>query len=208
MKGYWINHVLEIKDEPRFSAYVAASKPLLQGNNRYGALLKVFGPVSRTVQGSPVQFAALVEFDSVQAAVDFWEDESYAAARLLMGSLEDETAVVDRRVCCIEAERIAIKPGQSFWLNHVHEILDENAFFKYADASLAHFTTTGFGPVVHQHAGQQLIKMAAALGVAAPHNADTLYQRADYRKALAVGGMTEDESRVVNRTICAVAVPL
>ena len=208
MKGYWINHVLEIKDAARFNAYVSASKPLLQGNNRYGALLKVFGPVSRTIQGSPAQFAALVEFDSVQAAIDFWEDENYAAARSLMGSLRDETAVVDRRVCCIEAEHIEVTPGQSFWLNHVHEILDETAFFKYADASLAHFTTTGFGPVVHQHAGQQLVEMAAALGFAPPHHADTTYETAEYQKALAAGRMAEDETHVVNRTICAVATPL
>ena len=204
MKGYWINHVLEIKDEQRFADYVAASKPLLQGDNAYGAELKLFGTVSETVQGDPAQFAALVEFDSIGAAIDFWEDEEYAAARALMGSTEDETPVVDRRVCCIEAEPLQIRSGQSFWLNHVHEILDENAFFAYADASMKHFSGTIFGPVVHQHAGQQPIRMAAALGFATADQADTIYRTQGYQEALAAGGMTDGESQVVKRTICAI----
>ena len=205
MKGYWINHVLEIRDEQRFADYVAASKPLLQGDNAYGAKLQLFGPVAETVRGTPVKFAALVEFDSIGAAIDFWEDKEYAAARALMGSLEDETPVVERRVCCIEAAPIEIRSGQSFWLNHVHEILDEDAFFSYADASMGHFSCTAFGPVVHQHAGQQRIAMAAALGFATANHADTIYKTHEYQQALAAGGMVDGESHVVNRTICAIA---
>ena len=205
MKGYWINHVLEVKDKQRFAAYVEASKPLLAGDNSYGATLKLFGPVSRTIQGAPVQFAALVEFDSVGAAIDFWTDGAYTAARALMGSVGDETPVVDRRICCIEAEPVEVRPGQSFWLNHVHQILDENAFFNYADTSLAHFDSIAFGPVVHQHAGQQRIQLAAALGLTDANHADTLYQTAGYQQALAAGGMADGESHVVERTLCAVA---
>ena len=92
MKGYWINHVLEIKDPERFSAYAEASMPMFQGDNKYGARIVLFGPVAATVLGDPVQYAAVAEFDSVQAAIDFWDDPDYAAARALMGSASTASA--------------------------------------------------------------------------------------------------------------------
>ena len=71
MKGYWINHVVEIKNHERFFAYAEASKSMFAGDNKYGALMKVFGSVTATLKGAPVSHAALVEFDSIQAAIDF-----------------------------------------------------------------------------------------------------------------------------------------
>ena len=207
MKGYWINHVLEIKDETRFGAYAEASKPLLEGSNKYGAEMKLFAPVSSTIVGAPVQYAALVEFESVQAAVDFWTDDEYLAARALMGSVEDETPVVDRRVCCIEADPIMVSPGQGFWLNHVHEIRNREAFYDYAQASMSHFSSAGFGPVVHQHAGTESVELAAALGFSHSEDALEIYRTFGYKKALNVGGMADSEADIVDRTICAVLAP-
>lgn len=87
MKGYWINHVIDIKDPERFGAYAEASMPMFQGDNQYGAKILLFGPVAATVLGNPVQYAAVAEFDSVQAA----------------GGMEgDETHVVQRTICAIE----------------------------------------------------------------------------------------------------------
>ena len=207
MKGYWINHVLDIKDPVRFGSYVEASQPMFQGNNQYGAKLMLLGPVAATLTGKPVQYAAIVEFDSVKAAIDFWNDPQYAATRALMGPLDDESAVVDRRVCCIEAEPLTVSPGQGFWLNHVQEIIDDSAFFSYAEASLPHFTCAGFGPVVHQHTGEQKIQLAAALGFDSIGTATTIYATPEYRAALAAGNMESGESHVVNRTICAIEAP-
>ena len=207
MKGYWINHVLEIKDPERFSAYAEASMPMFQGDNKYGARIVLFGPVAATVLGAPVQYAAAAEFDSVQAAIDFWDDPDYAAARALMGPLDDESAVVDRRVCCIEGEPLTATPKQGFWLNHVHEIIDEAAFFDYAEASMPHFRCVSFGTVVHQHAGEQKIQLAAALGFDSISKAKGIYHTPEYRAALAAGGMEGGEAHVVNRTICAIEVP-
>ena len=204
MKGYWINHVLEIKDPKRFGAYSEACIPMLQGDNKYGAKLVLFGPVAATVLGSPVQYAAVAEFDSIQAAIDFWDDADYAAARELMGPLDDESVVVDRRVCCIEGEPLTVTPKHGFWLNHVHEIVDEAAFFAYAEASMPHFTCATFGPVVRQHAGAQKIQLAAALGFDSIDKATGIYPTPEYRAALAAGGMEEGEGHVVNRTICAI----
>ena len=64
--------------------------------------------------GESVQSAAVIEFDSVHAAIDFWDDPGYVATRSLMGPTDDESAVVDRRVCCIEAEPLIVSPGQGF----------------------------------------------------------------------------------------------
>jgi len=207
MKGYWINHVLDIKDPERFGAYAEASMPMFQGDNKYGARIVLFGPVAATVLGDPVQYAAVAEFDSVQAAIDFWDDPDYAAARALMGPPDDESAVVVRRVCCIEGEPLTVTPKQGFWLNHVHEIIDEAAFFDYAEASMPHFTCVSFGTVVHQHAGEQKIQLAAALGFDSISKATGIYHTPEYGAALAAGGMEGGEGHVVNRTICAIEVP-
>ena len=207
LKGYWINHVLEIKDPERFGAYAEASIPMLQSDNKYGARLVLFGPVAATVLGNPVQYAAVAEFDSIQAAIDFWDDADYAAARALMGSLDDESAVVDRRVCCIEGEPLTVTPKQGFWLNHVHEIVDEAAFYAYAEASMPHFSCTTYGPVVYQHTGTQKIQFAAALGFDNLDKATGIYSTPEYKAALATGGMEEGEGHVVNRTICAIEAP-
>ena len=203
MKGYWINHVIEIKNHERFFAYAEASKSMFAGDNKYGALMKVFGSVTATLKGAPVSHAALVEFDSIQAAIDFWDDPEYAATRAHLGPLDDESTTVERRVCCIEAEEIHISPDQWFWLNHVQEIINEEAFFQYANASLEHFNVAAFGPVVHQHAGSQAIQLAAALGFSDGSMALNVRETESYRSALAKGGMAENESNIVNRTICA-----
>ena len=207
VKGYWINHVVEIKDPERFGAYAEASKPMFQGDNEYGAKILLFGPVAATVLGDPVQYAAVVEFDNVQAAVEFWDDPEYAAARALMGPSDDESAVVDRRVCCIEGEALTVNPKEGFWLNHVNEIIDEASFWRYAEASLPHFTGVTFGPVVHQHAGKQKIQLAAALGLSSISKATSIYDTPEYGTALASGGMNGGEGHVVSRTICAIEVP-
>ena len=206
LKGYWINHVIDIKDSQRFGAYAEASMPLFQGDNQYGAKLVIFGPVLATPLGDSVQYAAVAEFNNVQAAIDFWDDPDYAAARELMGPRNDESAVVDRRVCCIEGQPLTVTQKQGFWLNHVHEIIDETAFFKYAEASMPHFSCFTFGPIVHQHAGQQKIQLAFAGGFDTATRATEIYHTPEYRAALAAGGMDEHENHVVKRTICAVEV--
>ena len=81
MKGYWINHVIDIEDPERFGVYAEASMPMFQSDNQYGANILLFSPVAVTVWGNPVQYAAVVEFDSVQAAIEFWDDLDYAATR-------------------------------------------------------------------------------------------------------------------------------
>lgn len=204
MKGYWINQVVEVKDPNRFKAYADASLPMFSGNNRYGATLKFFAPVEKTVVGGGVQFVAVIEFNSVQDAIDFWDDPEYAAARALMG--DDESAVVERRVCCIEGDEFDVSPGQGVWVNHVHEIVEQEAFFTYADASMPNFEAVSYGPVVHQHAGAQATQLAAVLILESKEKALSVYDAEAYRAARTEGGMLDDEAPVVRRTVCALGL--
>ena len=89
----------------------------------------------------------------------------------------------------------------------MHEIIDEAAFFDYAEASMPHFRCVSFGTGVHQHAGEQKIQLAAALGFDSTSKAKGIYHTPEYRAALAAGGMKGGEAHVVNRTICAIEVP-
>jgi len=210
-KGYWINHVVEIKDDAKYSAYVEASMSTFAPGNKYGAKILISGPVAKILKGDEnVKLAALVEFDSVQAAIDVWEDPDYIAARAQMGDTNDESLVVERRVCVIESNPISeeINPGDGFWLNHVEEILDEEKFYQYTDSSMPVFTSAHFGPVVHQHAGTKEIKMAAALRFDSIEKAMDSYNNSpEYISAKFVGMMEDVEDHVVKRTICCVEAP-
>jgi uncharacterized protein (DUF1330 family) len=110
-KGYWIIHLLAIKDEAKFFEHLS----LANSKTKYGGKTRIFAPVKATLKGDPVAFCAVIEFPSVQAAIDCWDDEEdYAEARKLLG--DPETDVVERRVSVIEAGPLPeLKPGQGFW---------------------------------------------------------------------------------------------
>ena len=111
MKGYWINHVIDIEDPERFGVYTEASMPMFQSGNQYGANILLFSP--------------------------------------------------------------------------------EAAFWRYVEANIPHFTNTTFGTVVHQHAGEQSIQLATALGVDSISKAMEIYYSPEYGAALAAGAWRE-----------------
>ena len=77
-KGYWIIHLLSIKNEEKFFAHLS----LANSKTKYGGKTRIFAPVKATLKGDPVAFCAVIEFPSVQAAIDCWDDEEdYAEAR-------------------------------------------------------------------------------------------------------------------------------
>ena len=80
MKGYWINHVIDIEDPERFGVYTEASMPMFQSDNQYGAKILLFGPVAATVLGNPVQYAAVAEFDSISKVMEIYYSPEYGAA--------------------------------------------------------------------------------------------------------------------------------
>jgi len=209
-KGYWVTQVVDIKDKAKYSDYEEASMSTFAPGNKYGAKTLISEPIAKVLKGNEnIQLAALVEFDSVQAAIDVWDDPEYVAARSLLGDTNDESSVVERRVCVIEADPIEeIHPGDGFWLNHVEEILDEEKFDRYAESSMPVFDSAHFGQVVHQHVGSKKIKMAAALRFNSIERAlDTYNDSPEYISARFAGTMEDVEDHVVARTICAVEVP-
>ena len=119
MKGYWINHVIDIEDPERFGVYTEASMPMFQSDNQYGANILLFSPVAVTVWG-----------------------KSRPSMRLLPSST-------------------AFRPPLNF------------------------------GTVVHQHAGEQNIQLATALGVDSISKAMEIYYSPEYGAALAAGAWRE-----------------
>ena len=60
-KGYWVIHMqLKIKDHalPKFFAHLAAANE----KSNYGGVTRVFAPVTKTLQGDPVEFAMASNF--------------------------------------------------------------------------------------------------------------------------------------------------
>lgn len=204
-RGYWIVHVLKVKDEAKFNAHLAAENFEAKVGSPKGTV-RMFGKVRRTLKGpDPVELAAIVEFPSLKAAIDAWDDpEGYAPAKALLG--EDETETVDRRIAVIEADALPdLKPGQGFWINHVHELRNERAFFDYAEASMPCFTSAHFGPVAHQFVGARKAVLGAILGFASPEAAIETYTASpEYERAKEAGGIAASEDDVVDRTICVI----
>ena len=65
-KGYWIIHLLAIHDQEKFFAHLT----LANSKTKYGGKTRIFAPVKATLKGDPVAFCAVIEFPSVQAAID------------------------------------------------------------------------------------------------------------------------------------------
>ena len=100
-----------------------------------------------------------------------------------------------------------LKPGQGFWINHVHAVKDQEKFMAYAGQSIPLFLCDTFGPVVHQHVGagatSYTVAFAALFGLeSAQAGLDMPANDAD-KAAKAAGGMAEGEDDVVDRTVCA-----
>ena len=203
-KGYWIIHILAIKDEEKFFAHLT----LANSKTKYGGKTRIFAPVKATLKGDPVAFCAVIEFPSVQAAIDCWDDpEDYAEARALLG--DPETDVVERRVCVIEADPLPeLKPGQGFWINHVHAVKDQEKFMAYAGQSIPLFSSATMGPVAHQHVGagatSYSVAFAALFGLESAQAGLDMAASEAYKAAKATGGMSESEDDVVDRTVCVI----
>jgi len=199
-----IIHILAIKDEQKFFEHLS----LANSKTKYGGKTRIFAPVKATLKGDPVAFCAVIEFPSVKAAIDCWDDEEdYAEARKLLG--DPETDVVDRRVCVIEADPLPeLKPGQGFWINHVHAVKDQEKFMAYAGQSIPLFSSATMGPVVHQHVGagatSYTVAFAAMFGLESAQAGLDMPSNDGYKAAKATGGMSESEDDVVDRTVCVI----
>ena len=205
-KGYWICQVVAIHDQATFGKYVAESTPLFSPGNKYGAKFLVAGPVTKQFTGSPVIFGGIVEFDSLQMAIDFFNDPAYVSARANMG--DDESKVVERRNLVIEGDELPpLKPGQGIWLAHVEAIGNMEKFGVYAGAPKPQIKASAVGPVHTQLNGKDKMIFAGAMVFDSKKEAEEMYTSPDYVAARAAAGMEPSEDAVVKRIIGVIEVP-
>ena len=82
-KGYWSGHVFEIKNEKRWNNYLAKYTQIEEKhkNEKTGNYVPVLlGQPKEKIQGSDLMYGAVVEFNSLQDAIDCYNSEEYQEA--------------------------------------------------------------------------------------------------------------------------------
>ena len=96
-KGYWISQVKGIKNQELFNQYFEATSPLVKRGD-YKLLLG--GPVQKILEGDEMVFSAVLEFDSFEKALSYYESEDYQKALSIMG--DEVQDVVERNLVIVE----------------------------------------------------------------------------------------------------------
>ncbi|MCF3640795.1 DUF1330 domain-containing protein [Rhizobium sp. TRM95111] len=89
-KGYWIARV-DIRDPERYKDYVAAAKPAFE---RYGATFLARGGPFQRLEGEVRARNVVIEFPSLQAAVDCYHSPEYQRAAAIRQEAADAEMVV------------------------------------------------------------------------------------------------------------------
>jgi uncharacterized protein (DUF1330 family) len=89
-KGYWIARV-DVKDPERYKDYVATARPAFE---RYGAKFLVRGGEAEALEGAARSRNVVIEFPSVQAALDCYNSDDYQAAKAIRVSVADAEMIV------------------------------------------------------------------------------------------------------------------
>ena len=95
-KGYWTGQVFEIKDEKKWSNYLTKYTQIEKNHleNKTGNFLPVaVGQPKAKIQGLDLMFAAVVEFNSLQDALDCYKSEEYQSALSELGENPEESVV-------------------------------------------------------------------------------------------------------------------
>ncbi|AIC25503.1 DUF1330 domain-containing protein [Rhizobium sophoriradicis] len=91
-KGYWIARV-DVRDAERYKDYVAAAKPAFE---RYGANFLARGGAITELEGRSRARNVVIEFPSVQHAVDCYNSPEYQiAAKIRQEAADAEMVVVE-----------------------------------------------------------------------------------------------------------------
>ncbi len=91
-KGYWIARV-DVRDAERYKDYVAAAKPAFE---RFGAKFLARGGAVTTLEGPSRARNVVIEFASVQDAVDCYNSPEYQiAAKIRQEAADSEMLVVE-----------------------------------------------------------------------------------------------------------------
>lgn len=89
-KGYWIARV-DVRDPERYKDYVSTAAPAFQ---RYGAIFLARGGSATPLEGAGRARNVIIEFPSVQAALDCYNSEEYQAAKAIRITVADAEMIV------------------------------------------------------------------------------------------------------------------
>ena len=89
-KGYWIARV-DVRDAERYKDYVATAKPAFK---RFGANFLARGGNFTELEGPTRARNVVIEFPSLQAAVDCYNSPEYQAAAKIRQEVADAEMVV------------------------------------------------------------------------------------------------------------------
>lgn len=91
-KGYWIAHV-DVRDPERYKDYVSTAKPAFE---RFGASFLARGGASEAMEGAGRARNVVIEFPSMQAALDCYNSVEYQAAKAIRVTVADgEITIVE-----------------------------------------------------------------------------------------------------------------
>ncbi len=89
-KGYWIARV-DVRDEERYKDYISTAKPAFE---RYGATFLARGGAISPLEGQHRTRNVVIEFPSVEAAVDCYNTPEYQAAAAIRQEIADAEMIV------------------------------------------------------------------------------------------------------------------
>jgi len=95
-KGYWSGQVKEIKNKEKWMNYLAKCDVIYayEAENNTGNFKIIGGgQPQQYIQGSDVLYAALVEFNSLQDAINGFNDSRYQDALSELGENHEDTVI-------------------------------------------------------------------------------------------------------------------
>jgi uncharacterized protein (DUF1330 family) len=89
-KGYWIARV-DVRDAERYKDYVSTAKPAFE---RFGANFLARGGTPTQLEGKAWARNVVIEFPSVQAALDCYNSPEYQAAKAIRQEVAEADMVI------------------------------------------------------------------------------------------------------------------
>jgi uncharacterized protein (DUF1330 family) len=89
-KGYWIARV-DVRDGERYKDYVATAKPAFE---KFGARFLARGGAFEALEGTARSRNVVIEFPSMQAALDCYNSPEYQAAKAIRQTVADAEMIV------------------------------------------------------------------------------------------------------------------
>lgn len=89
-KGYWIGRV-DVRNPERYKDYIATATPAYK---RFGATFPVRGGKVHLDEGGARSRNVVIEFPTIEAAIDCYNSPEYAAARAIRQEIADGELII------------------------------------------------------------------------------------------------------------------